>query len=810
MEPTCGPPAPTPQIRATERFTQSVLPMAMLSLAGQLVQVNDAFCRLVGRDRTDLLDSPAMELAAPADGRRGAASILAAVRAGEVGGELDLRLHGPHDRVVDVQLAWTLLRDEAGQPSYLTLALIDMTERRRQQAQLAASEARFRARFERSSVAQVMAGPGGVLTAVNAAFCALVGTSPEALVGRGITELTHPLDDGCADVRLGALLGGEVDCARYERLLADAEGRPLPVLVDVTLMRDAEGDPHEAASTLFDLRTVRDVERRREQQEQFFLAVSQHASDVALVADGEGQVLFASAATRNVGGYEPHELIARIGWDFVHPDDLEDAQAVYRRVAEDGGTGTFNARIRVADGSWRWFEETVTNMMSTPVGGMVANLRDVHERVEAEHALRESEARYRLIADTAQEGIWAVAPDGSCLYANARMAAMLGLELGDLYARSLASLLEPAEAADAAARLQSRERGVSESYEIRYVHPDGGERRFWVAASPMVGADGVHRGSLGMVSDVTELRRTEEQLRRAALHDALTGLPNRTLLGDRLHQSLSRENAAGSRGTAVVLLDLDDFKLVNDSLGHAVGDSLLVAVADRLAATARSLDTVARFGGDEFVVVCEDVDEASARSLAEGLLAALREPFEIDGNVLHVSASFGVARAPGSAAEDLLRFADAAMYAAKEAGRGRVALFDRLLADEAERRYALAADLRVAWSRNGCGWTTSRSSTSCPVGWSAWRRSPGGSTRSSARSRPCASWRSRSRPGSRRASTRGRSDGHCVTPPRCATPASSPPTSSSPSTSRQAAWCTPTWSGRSSRRPRRPGCRRRW
>jgi diguanylate cyclase (GGDEF)-like protein/PAS domain S-box-containing protein len=598
--------------------------------------------------------------------------------------------------VVDVQLAWTLLRDESGQPSYLTLVLIDMTERRRQQELLAASEARFRARFEQSSVAQVMAGTDGRITAVNAAFCALLGRSPEQLVGVGNAALHHAQDDGRGDAELAAVLSGEHESARYERLLSDAAGRPLPVLVDITLLRDAEGEPDEIALTVFDLRTLRDVERRREQQEQFFLAVSQRASDLALVADADATILFASEATRHMFGYEADEVIAHLGWDFVHPDDLPTAQAAFEQVVTAGGSGSFTVRVRDAAGRWRWVEETMTNMLETPVGGIVANLHDVTERVEAEQALRESEARYRLIADTAEEGILAAAPDGSCLYANARMAAMLGLPLSDLYARPLPSLLEPAEAAEMLRRLREREGGQPDAYEIRYLHPDGGERRLWIAASPMLGPDGVHQGSLGMVSDVTELRRTEEQLRRAALHDALTGLPNRTLLTDRLDQALSREAASAGRGTAVVLLDLDDFKLVNDSRGHAVGDALLVAVVERLCATARPLDTVARFGGDEFVVVCEDVDEATALSLAESLLAALREPFDVDGNVLHVSASFGVARSPGSAAADLLRFADAAMYAAKDGGRGRVALFDRPLADEAERRYALAADLRVA------------------------------------------------------------------------------------------------------------------
>ncbi len=195
-----------------------------------------------------------------------------------------------------------------------------------------------------------------------------------------------------------------------------------------------------------------------------------------------------------------------------------------------------------------------------------------------------------------------------------------------------------------------------------------------------------------MISDVTDARRNEEQLEHSVLHDALTGLPNRALLHDRLEQALSRPG----RSTAVLCLDLDQFKLVNDSRGHDTGDHLLRAVAARLRTAARPHDTVARFGGDEFVVVCEDADAALGEELGQELLLALDEPFEVDGALVHVSASVGVVVSPSGTGYDLLRFADMAMYSAKQAGRGRVRLFDRSLADQAEQHYALGADLRTA------------------------------------------------------------------------------------------------------------------
>ena len=227
---------------------------------------------------------------------------------------------------------------------------------------------------------------------------------------------------------------------------------------------------------------------------------------------------------------------------------------------------------------------------------------------------------------------------------------------------------------------------------MTYEHPDGRRRTLLVSAAPLDDAGGAVEGSLAMVIDVTDARRLEDELRRAALHDTLTGLPNRALLLDRLQHALARE----TRSTAVLFVDLDQFKVVNDVRGHAAGDEMLVRVAARLRETVHPTDTVARFAGDEFLVVCEDVDEDSARLLAEGLLAAMEAPFRVAEGEVHLTASIGVALSPAASAGALLNQADTAMYAAKMAGRHRVRVFDAGLAARVGERYELGGDLRVA------------------------------------------------------------------------------------------------------------------
>ena len=357
--------------------------------------------------------------------------------------------------------------------------------------------------------------------------------------------------------------------------------------------------------------------------------------------------------------------------------------------------------FRVVDGQsqWRWFEAVLTNCLDDPdIAALVCSGRDVSERVAAEQALRASESRHRAIVDTAQEGIWAIELSGRTMYANNKLASILGVDLSDIYQRSPADVISQDDEFVADKLRHRAERGA-EIYEIAYLHPDGARRMLRLSASPLQDAGGP-AGSLAMITDITAAHDAEEALRSQALHDDLTGLANRTLLTDRLEHALTRRQRVGGAPVAVLFVDLDQFKLINDSWGHSAGDALLTQVAERLAEVARVDDTVARFGGDAFAIVCEDTDEEHARELSDDLLSALGRPFDIGGRRVHVSASIGVAVSPPESAHDLLRFADAAMYGAKARGRGQVEVFDVALADEASQRLVMSNDLRESLERN--------------------------------------------------------------------------------------------------------------
>jgi diguanylate cyclase (GGDEF)-like protein/PAS domain S-box-containing protein len=303
-----------------------------------------------------------------------------------------------------------------------------------------------------------------------------------------------------------------------------------------------------------------------------------------------------------------------------------------------------------------------------------------HHRATSE--LSRSEERYALAVRAVNDGIWDWDLSAGRIYFSPRWHALLGRpqsasdgDPGDWF-----SLVHPGDVTRLRAAIDAHLDGHTPHLqsEHRMRHADGGWR--WVTTRGLAirNADGTPSRMAGSLSDVTDRRIAQLRLQHDALHDHLTGLPNRALLMDRISQSLQRAIRDPRDGCAVLLFDVDRFKLVNDSLGHAVGDQLLGALAVRVAASVRPGDTVARLGGDEFTVLLDEIDEpGDATVVAERILRSLNQPFTVAGKELFVSASIGIALSqPRLEPAALIGNADIAMYNAKRRGRGRSAMFD--------------------------------------------------------------------------------------------------------------------------------------
>ena len=434
---------------------------------------------------------------------------------------------------------------------------------------------------------------------------------------------------------------------------------------------------------------------RSEERLQALIAGS---SDVTLVLDAAGTITFAGASVERIFGYRPEDVIGRPSSDFVHPGDLELVPSI---SATTIGAAAQDLPVRYRllhrNGTWRWVDTRFTDLLdNAAVGGMVANIRDVTDQYEAEVAMQASELRYRSIVDTAEEGIWIHDLDGMTTFANPKLASSLGTTVAELERGSIWDHVDPARRAFIAAKLNHQRAGTVDQYETELVRVDGTILEVLISASPVRDAEGQVVGALKMVTDIGDRKRAEAEEARLLLVDSLTGMASRALVIDRVAQLLAHHARVPGQA-AVLFLDLDNFKQVNDSLGQAAGDELLRQVATRIDREVDGQHTVGRFGGDEFVVVLDGLDSpGDAVLLAERIAVALREPIVVGDTELLVTASIGIALTPAEDATALLRDADIAMYRAKERGGARHELFDSSLRALAMARLELDRDLRLA------------------------------------------------------------------------------------------------------------------
>jgi diguanylate cyclase (GGDEF)-like protein/PAS domain S-box-containing protein len=319
-------------------------------------------------------------------------------------------------------------------------------------------------------------------------------------------------------------------------------------------------------------------------------------------------------------------------------------------------------------------------------------------------ALQESEERFRSAFDYAAIGMALVAPDGRLLQINHSLCEILGYTENELLATDYQAITHPDDLPATLLQMDQLQRGVSPAFQLekRYQHKQG--HTVWVLLTVSLFHDRQSQTSrfIFQIQDITDRKRAEERLLHDAFHDALTGLPNRALFIDHLKLSIERSKRGGAEFFAVLFLDLDRFKIINDSLGHMVGDQLLIGIARRLEKCLRPGDTVARLGGDEFTVLLEDVQaEEEIIQVAERLQKELSLPFNICGHEVFTTVSIGIALSTlgYDQPENLLRDADTAMYRAKSLGKARHEIFDLAMHDSAMDMLQVETDLRRAVER---------------------------------------------------------------------------------------------------------------
>jgi len=400
-----------------------------------------------------------------------------------------------------------------------------------------------------------------------------------------------------------------------------------------------------------------------------------------LLRNDAGVITEVDAAIVEVLGWRPEQMLGEPSTTFIHPEDQPSAVAAWFEMLGDAGaTGVWRGRYRAADGSWRWVETANTNRLDdTDAPAVVSVMRRVAPDVAGvEEELRARKQLLSRLSDALPVGLFQIDLDHRITFTNDRLHAILGVPASATIEAQLAGVVaEDRGALDAAVTAVLADRPVDD-VEVRFRAPDAEcdpARVCLVSLRPLTDDVDAINGAIGVLSDVTDRVQLRRELEVRATTDSLTGCLNRAAILELLELLLERRSDDGG-GVAAIFVDLDRFKDVNDRLGHAAGDSLLVESVRRLRGGLRSGDEVGRVGGDEFLVVCSAVSTPDeALEIAGRLAGELQAGVQVGGRALDLRASFGVAWSDrATSADRLIATADRAMYRAKLAGPGEVRL----------------------------------------------------------------------------------------------------------------------------------------
>jgi diguanylate cyclase (GGDEF)-like protein/PAS domain S-box-containing protein len=681
---------------AAEAADSSDDAIASTSLNGTITSWNPAAERLYGWTAAETIGQN-IEMIVPEAQRTEHSMIMDRFARGERIDHLETTRSRKDDFRAQVSLTISPINDADGQVVGAIWIAHDITGRQRSEqirAQLAAI-------VESAEDAVLSTDLKGYVTSWNGSAERLYGYSATEMVGRFYGEILEGEELEDFEQVFARLMAGE-RLSYHETTRSRRDGTKFDVSMNLSPIFAPDGSIVGSSAILHDITARKQRERDLAEDRALIEQAGRlgHFGGWAFAIASNGPLICTSEVFRIMGTAERPSVTLEEYFSHVHPDDLERVRsAALSAIVQQKGHYELEHRIVRPDGTQRWVfmtGEILADATGVPVE-LVGVVQDITDRRAAEEKARSVEKQLRLLAENSRDLIfrYRILPDPGFEFVSPASVVLTGYTPDEFYAQPklIDRLVDPSPRDLWLAGVRS---GRAEpASDVELVRKDGS--RIWVNQSlgAVLDTGGEVVAIDGITRDISGRKAAELQLEHEVLHDPLTGLPNRVLLMDRIEHGLSRA-ARENESVALLLIDLDRFKAFNDTRGHSFGDAVLGAVATRLVASLRPADTVGRFSGNEFVVVCEKLlTGADALKIADHTLNSFAAPFDIAGEEVHVTASIGIAMGKeGQSADKLLRDADLAMHRAKELGRARYEVVDDTLRAEAEWHSTIETGLR--------------------------------------------------------------------------------------------------------------------